>query len=631
MSDFPISRPWLIRLILGVVLAIVASTVGGRHIHRDYRVHTDIEDFVAACGMGFKLPFMPELQKSLVFNAFFNVERDDLPCSTFSGIRLDGPPLRWYQHRYLHEAQTLFLRVLGPTRTALVVFQTTFYVAFVLITYGLFLLAMPAWIAAMAVAPLIWTPEILEVAALDARDFCKGVFFVGCILTVAIAVRYPLTRSRLVAISILSGIVAGIGIGFKSEVLLFAVFGPATLLLFADYTRVPRLSGRVLAVCGFAVGFVVAGAPILTTLFKPSAAGNLMALNLLGGLEGRFEERLNPGAYYRYGIVFDDGYVSFLANSFGQRVLHLDTYHFFFEKELDRSAGAVVAELVRTFPSDILARWWFVWKEVTGRYPLGILATAGGLVVLIIAAPRRGLFVALVTAMLTALVSLVFVARHYFYTLFIPLFFLGLAASLAWRVARGELSPGSLVQPRRIGLLAMGLVAMAGIWMWADAYQAKRLKTLVATYTQLPTDRLAPEATPVGANRILLRLDELNPRVTQRPSDFKNVQFQTDYLVVRFDCGGHTSDLVTFEYEPPNERLNRTFRLECPGTRTESTALFFPVYQSQTAAQFFRGVSFEKDLLTGFTSAERVRDLHQTPLLLELTLTDARRKAILGS
>jgi hypothetical protein len=252
--------------------AVLGAVVGAATVLQSgavffYQANTP-EALMWACGAGFEHPqfLSPEMEDFLRY-----LRVDTFDCGELSDLRQSGPPGYFARLQYyLTWSAALSWRMFGTTQLALLPLASLLVACYASGAYMLSRLYLPIGLAIVAAVFLSLSPVAIS-QIFSLRDFSKAPFFVWTIVLMVLgarAVHLPLSLAWATA----SGIVAGLGYGFRSDL---ALLLPIGMLFLAIGARL-RGSLRAVPVGVFAVAFTVTATPIMT-LSNSGSAGMLVA------------------------------------------------------------------------------------------------------------------------------------------------------------------------------------------------------------------------------------------------------------------------------------------------------------------------------------------------------------------
>jgi len=301
------------------------------------------------------------------------------------------------------------------------------------------------------------------------RDSAKAPFFMAVALVVLLVWARPLTLRRTVALGGVFGLIVGVGLGFRPDVVLWFPLLAIALFCAPDADLKHRVVRAIQGLSVAAAVFVVVGLPILLQYKSGSNFGHVAIL----GFTKPFDEDLGVrGGPYSVGYFYNDAYVVAMVNSYARRVHGQTAYVDLGSPLYERYASNYFWEIVRAFPADLTVRTGASVAGVLnlpfkrGPYPVDVglqrlpwlraiadarvkaFAMFDGLGVWLFLAAflmlaARGLMPALGFAIsvlyLAGLPVLQFNLRHYFQLEILGLFALGLVVEGAVRSIRGIL------------------------------------------------------------------------------------------------------------------------------------------------------------------------------------------------
>jgi Dolichyl-phosphate-mannose-protein mannosyltransferase len=314
-------------LALSLFAAVLAIWAEGQF--RQSRVRPDFYQawfapaVLFACGDGFR---NADWSHDEALKAFLLRERDRLACGEVSR-GLAGVPLDLFQRiaLYLEWAVALTWRLAGVSWDAVSWVAAIMAAVFAAMVYGVMRLGMRPFAAATFSAVVVTSPLHLSYVP-QLRDYSKAPFLLALVLLMGIAVQRSLSWRQWLTLSVLGGCVAGVGFGFRTDVLLAAVAFLATLFVFraGSPSMRSRLMGGAAASAVFIAAFAVTAAPVLIRYAKGGTIGHVI---LLGFGEGFTAELGLEATHYELAIPYNDSYVETIVRSYASRVQ--DDVHLF--------------------------------------------------------------------------------------------------------------------------------------------------------------------------------------------------------------------------------------------------------------------------------------------------------------
>ncbi|GAU83452.1 glycosyltransferase family 39 protein [Bosea sp. BIWAKO-01] len=258
----------------GIIIAgfaILGGTIAWVLVHQlgsvfFYQMFTP-EALMWACGHGFRHPLVlsPEMANFLLHRSV-----PAFDCATIDPDLATGPPGFFFQLQlYFSWIAAGLWRFLGPTQVAIAPLAAFLGAGY---ATGSFILArsfLPRVLAALAALALAVSPVALG-QIFSLRDFSKGPFLLWTISLIVLAARIGAPR-RALLVTVLAGIVAGIGYGFRSDVAILLPLGVG-FLAFAPQRRMIARAGLVGT---YAASFLLLASPILA-LGNSSNVGSLI-------------------------------------------------------------------------------------------------------------------------------------------------------------------------------------------------------------------------------------------------------------------------------------------------------------------------------------------------------------------
>jgi len=496
-----------------------------------------------------------------------------------------------------------------------------------------------AVVLALSPAHLAQAPHI--------RDYSKAPFIVLACAPLALLALRPLSRRAVVLLSIACGVVAGLGVGFKMDVVIMAPIFVATVWLFRGERPWRAPVEKLLATAAFALAFVVAAAPVL---FRVSSGGSNGYHVIVLGYADPFDAGLGlTRPAYSVLPFYDDGYFKTVVQEYGARstgvVPELPSAAY------DAAGRSYWLEIARHFPADVLVRAYAsakailnspfdspalnflnppdrrtnpLWVVLTNQLPhrarvgavferltifngwgwvLGVALVAAGAA----RSARLAVFAAWMTLALTGYASLQFAERHFFHLQFIPLMaVLAVAHALIRRRHDWAAIRRAAVA---IVVLAVALVApLEGV----RAYQAAHLRGLFQEYIDAPRTNTGARVTDTGAGTVLVRWPGMEGRAPRRDAR------RTDYYVVEYDGSPQEAALAEVRYRSASQATDYS-RMTAIPNGAGLNRLMIPVY-GEAPAYTFDGLEMPARFRDNVRGVYRIEQPQRLPLLLDLRL-----------
>jgi len=622
-----LARTWRLDAIAVAALAVLSTTVAYRYVNEHFALSYDspyrdcTEDLLYPCvgHLGMTID-STALDASPHWQDFVQRRIASLDCSALRGLpRVSAGPLSAIQ-RYLHASLSAVFWLRGPNRSVYVGYMTAMVGLTVLAAYGLFRLAVSPLIASLVTLPFIFSEQHLQ-NALHPAEYAKAPFFLACLLVVGAIVARDVGRRGAIAWSAAAGLLVGLGIGFKTDVLICVPIAIVAIAAFA-----PPSAGalrRTALVLTFAGAVLIAGGPVLKAQFFADA-GSLFPVQVLGGMDRSFANWYAQPSLYDYGIWFDDTQITYRINSYNQRVNGSTNFAEFYSKELQTSATQLAVEIVRTFPADFLLR---TFADIVNVLKLGRFGMPAAIVVvsaLLLTNLRLGLCVAFLLCSAVGYVSLIFQSKHFFHLEWVPWWFT--AVFVEQTIVLGALShPVDLdtarqrarrwlgAHARRIAAMAVFIVGAVLVFALARQYQQSQVSALVTDYMRRSNDDEPGWTSDEedGATR-LVSAHGLGAAPHPTP-------LVEDYVVLGVECRALEDVTIVGLYEQatsPRESMT------VPCSRgSRRWKVFWPVYQHPPASRF-QWFEIGRTGRLRVESVRRVGDLRQVRLLLRLAVPE---------
>ncbi len=577
-------------------------------------------------------------------------------------------------HRYLLYAMGMGLRAFGISTAGIAKYMAVVFGLAAVFAYGLFRLGMNRVFSVIGTAILMYSPAVLQ-QSIFVRDFSKAPFVLAALFIAGYLIKTPLSRKAFCALSALLGLIVGVGLGFRMDLLVFAPGGILVVALCARGARRLPMLLRLAGVALFLAGFLVPGLPILIAMQE---FGGTTAHFIIQGFSAESREALNliPPSYT---LLYSnsDGLVHATENSFDRRLrpeLHARETMRTFSREAELAGRRYLAQVAMTFPGDVVTRaYGAVLRVLRGtsfqlalfsqgddpilarlvrlEVPLAVHFNRYGpiyalLAVLLIAGRdlRIALSVVILVFYICGYPALQFQQRHVFQFGFVALWFPGflldraLHALLSLRHAEARAKirswrPAAVLPPLgRMAVVVVALVAFLGApWYGAQALQRRNVHALVEQHRHADLERVETERTDEGGRvwfRPVKRLPSLNV-----PEDTPGWEVPGEYLVAVFEPPAKGC-VIWIEYDSRwcADDYSQMMHVADAGPGDQGPLeYFFAVYD--TAAEVpsginafeairkpFVGIGMQNDIAPKFKGLYRVRNAAEFPLWLYMTL-----------
>jgi hypothetical protein len=601
-----------------------------------------------ACGHGF---VDPGYEPSPTVAAFLNKKIDRMSCEELPAREPMGAPnFTQRLYRYMTVAVGLSWKLFGISWTRLSALLGLLYALTAVAVYGLFRLATPQAPSVIGAVIMILSPLQLRYLP-QLRDYAKAPFLLTLVLILGLLVKRPFSRRRLLVLAVSYGVVAGIGFGFRNDLLIAALPFVVTVCAFLPVPFRAQAGPRLAAVVLAALSFVVCAWPIISAYRSGSNSGHVALL----GLMTHFNRPLGVTAsVYDWGAPYDDGFAIKVITSYTARVHHRPVSAL--SSEYDRAMVEYLLLIGRHWPADMLirgyasvirvlelpfqirlyttaappaiahgmiGRLYTIWVASLSRLRgAGLVATAVAIFMVAGASVRIATWLLLSLLYFAAYPALQFDARHFFFLEVIPWLALvtmsagalGLFASAGMAGSADAIAAYLRMRGRRVLAFTLAsLVVVCGPLVVLRAYQQRHVAALLQSYLELPTQTLTLDPAPLSDGRVLLRPNELS-RSTES-------SIRAEYLIADIARDGCTvRDVpITFRYTTMSGYTDLSQRFDVPVPQSDVPfRLFFPIYYSDGG--YFAGVEVLQADRRCVRALRRVTDVARTPILLNLTL-----------
>lgn len=519
------------------------------------------------------------------------------------------------QHRYLIYAAGIVWRALGIDWAHLKWLSVMACAMAAALSYGLFRLAMGRALASLGTVLFMASPPVLAMLP-SIRDFSKLPFLLAVILLSGWLLTRRMGLRGLYGGALAAGLTLGVGVGFRSDVLI----GVAPLVAALSLAQCPvRRHGlhRFIAVALMLAVFFTAGHPVLQSMRADNGA--VSSHTLAQGLSQSVHDGLRfGGAPYELVLTPGDNPVHALINTYASRNgLDVDM-PMYLSAGYGEAGRVFFLDVLRTFPADVIGRAWaavlasfqiqerapeelagtpiidneFITRWSAQWRPLAIMLARGGILFAVagllgLAALRlRPAFAALaLTLYFCGYLSILFQFRHAFHVGFVALWYLLLCVHLAlWGMralyAAAPRAQGLAYKRGAVRAVAFALAVTLGFALpfgAARIWQHRAVGALAAAVIHAPR-----EAIPLGrhpGDGGLYAVPETPLPELAGAEELPRMTVPYAYLAAEFTGAGEPFCMVIC-YGDAAGKVGHTERIwYAGGARGETLRYFFPVYR----------------------------------------------------
>jgi hypothetical protein len=337
-----------IGLVLVVVLPLGAIYLQSRSDGEWYQSYFTPAAMLA-CGQGFV--DVPVEARPPELTRFLDQETRTVDCATLEGLPTLEVADFHISMRWLFTATAGVWWLAGQPSWGVMEPLMLFLLALCAVgAYGLLrLVARRAVATPLAAVAVLWPWHLLMLPQL--RDYSKAPFlWLGC-LGLAVGALGSTLRTRLIAAA-LGGAAVGVGLGWRSDVLVLVPVGVVVLLLQPWEGR-RRLWTGPAAVAAFLAAFALTGAPILSA-YGGENNGGIVAIEGLAGPSG--DQIGLRSDLYRTSYLYNDVYTIGLVAAHSRLVEHEPGRGLPNTPEAAEDADTVYREQAEFLPADTMLR-----------------------------------------------------------------------------------------------------------------------------------------------------------------------------------------------------------------------------------------------------------------------------------
>jgi hypothetical protein len=609
-----------------------------------------------ACGRGFQ---NPDIRNAPALADFLSERADALDCSTLPQtmpIAAFDPFQR--ASRYLQMAVAVTWRLRGVSWPRLALLSGLFFGAVAALTYCIFRLALSRTFALLGMVPILMSTSNLMLAP-HIRDYAKGPFLLAAILGMGLLVVGPTDRQRALVISALLGGVVGLGLGFRTDLIIALVPIVLTVALLLNSLSI---LARLATIIVFLSSFAAVASPML---FDYSSGNNIGPVTLLG-LTAPFDEPLGVGSsVYEFGGLYNDSLIFTIVNSYVVRVENRHEGVDLATREHGAASMKYLGHIAAVFPADFVTRTLAAARAVpryfleSSLYPppwirssvvrhlyrlrgsvssrLSTIAVAGVVTATIAVSmvdPRFAWLIVVIMIGFAGASAVQFNERHFFYLQFVPWCAFGFLAQNALRAPTAFRQSGSTpIRPALVFAVTVSL-GVVGALTASRLYQQRTAARLFELYEAAPRTPLNVEQQHTESGRVLLANPEwLQPMSPLSPLSRDADRVETRFLAVQFrdDLCGPAELPLTVRYRATLPELDFSERIavRLPEHAMPATVFFFAAYDRPDNSSRFSGVEIEPGDARCIGGLFQVEGLARTPMLLTTTLTASWRREAL--
>jgi len=656
----------------GIISSVYITDYYKKGIKLDFYQNLFGPAVLDTCGKGFKVPLLKEGSR---LQEFLYLKKDSFSCedlqenipirvglSTFTG-----------QTQYLMKLVAWTWSIRGISWSALAPLFSIFYAINIGILYFIFRLGMGRGIAFVGSA-LISISWVHLTYLPHLRDYSKATFLLALILILGGLVRWGVRRVEIISLSAVFGVVTGIGLGFRQDILICIPPLIMTLFFFLPCGVKSNISAKL---GGLFLSFILIGLLGWGPLFSMGHGQNAWHVSLMG-LAPNFTESLGlKESIYQWIANHDDKTIQSMASiySYNKDLV----YAFVSTQPYDKITGAYFFEFVKLFPADLLTRVFGSFANIInlsfvsptypspgnesalevvyrGRQNLIAPFMNWGLWVVVLALLlqsahkiRFAIFSALFLFYFSAVQTLQFHVRHYFYLEFVFWWSLGFLIYHSWVSVRGPIKSIFLARkenvlwstilwpkgrwlvllsrPLKFGGIAL-LIIMGSIYGLRE-YQEAVLKEIFSTYAKAEMVPLKWQVISLAKNSNHVKVQGLFAKDSLWPRQ-NNIAYGFQYLVAEFfpQCeSSKKSETVSVKFVLGREdglmELVKNYTVIVPAKKMEPTRLYYPVHSwSDARGSFtFKGLTLsDKDVpcLKGIYKVKKPLSLSPVNVLLTL-------------
>ena len=481
------------------------------------------------------------------------------------------------------------------------------------------------------------------------RDFSKVPFAFLSLTLIVMLIKDNSAKKQWLIIPSLTGLVLGIGYGFRGDVLIFIPLFLVTLFLFIR----GGVNKNMLAKCGamsvFFFAFYFSALPVI--LYQTEGTGSNTLHVIILGLMTHFDPYIGIlPSIYDWGHMYNDGYVTAISNEYSVRVLGNEYRANLATPEYDDITLAYYLDVVRNFPADMISRLWSVSYQImdypiielqagvfnelnpqlqrsiefsSGLNEVSSILVLGAMLAITAANIRAGLFFTVATLYLSSFPFLQFSGRHLFHLSIIPIASLALICHWLtsfnlWKslIETGKNRSSQIFRGLiNIGALAVIFVLAILLTYFSRIYQTDNLIRKFTTIENLSGDEIPTTVELVANNRTLLAMNEADIFNGHKASSQEFAYMRAGFS--KQNCPNLITE-ITLKYGAADPFFNFSRKVKL--VIAHDLQYYFPVFKTDYAN--FLGVELDNNSSPCITTLEVLRDLPKEGVLPYLTLSE---------
>lgn len=606
---------------------------------------TFVPAVMIAAGRGFYVTDIDAVPGLRAFVDYKSARFDVVAIPKDAVLESPGRGYQWL--RYMLYTVGYIWKIFGVSWKALAILTLVMLSVSAFAVYGISRLAMPApWSAFVALA-FTWNSAVYSQMPLF-RDFSKAPFILVTVFLLARSVKKRLAWKEYIITAALIGVVAGAGMGFRTDMLILVPL--SILVLFTCRLQPARylLAFRFMAAISLILAFLFASYPVF---IAHTSASFETGHDFLLGFSSRCNQEMGtlvPASYEKQ-YLSHDTYTAWsaMASAYdGITMSPVELQHALRSEHrgLNEIVETYISALISIFPADLLTRAYAAVLRCTvglgsSEVPPAFLFESTGLLfvlcgLLLVAATDMWLAwqILLMLCLFCGYTSLQFGLRHAFHTSFVPYWFGCFTLYHVFSFIRNRRRSGKTLlnlsgafpYVRRallwlvISFLAFYVPLTAAKWV-----QHAQVAQLLDSYLSAPRVPIQHRIIRNWAGKTLIVPERRYSCRTCEPYP-PFPPFRQRVLVARFKESPEPLNLdIDYEWSKPGVALGGPiWSYTSPGIPTNGVDVFFPVYQTVACDEWSRFAGLimpdeQADLFHGF---EEVEDIGALKFLLILTV-----------
>jgi hypothetical protein len=650
-KEFKIGKSLTVSLDLVIMLGLfLLFSLGGFHYLKGYNGHPEFFQksfgpaLMFACDKGLVNP--KRVPGSTIDNFLSEKVKSFSPKNLPEDVQIEKYDLLQGGSIYLELSVGIIWKVLGISWSNVFFLNALLFGIMAVLCYAILRLGLNRIYSVLGTLFFCFS-RLVIIYLPQLRDFSKAPFIFAVILILGFLVTRETTKKKLYFLSILAGLVIGIGFGFRSDILVFLPAFPLVIFLFLPVGIKRDMLSKLWASLLYLGSFIVFALPILLGFSGGSPFSHVIIL----GLTNLFAQYLGLGnPLYLFGPFYLDSHAFVQVNAFANIVYNKNPQ--FLSTAYDQMGMKYLFEVLKNFPADILLRFYTSILRISNLFlhKVGIVFLGVSILTICSKSIRKALFCLFMLIYVCGYPFLQFDPRHYFHLIIVPIFACLFVVQMFFslflqdeqskqnfhRFIHREYWMSLLMKPsarKTLIFCLIVLITLGGSLGVLRYYQQAHVKKLFSNYVSARKVKLVAEPVPINNGKEIL--------VQNRPFHNDRKQVKYAYLVAVFqsDKGTNLQYTIAYDSNGPAVDYRQKENIYVDG----ETLVFIPVYQIKnyivTPKSYYeyplnnryKGFILSQKDYPKLKAIYKIDDYKKIPLLLDIKLPGNWRKQKLYS